>query len=337
MTIWIGTGVLLAAALAFLLVPAWLRARETRSWPVTSLVAAVLLVPFAIGLYMTVSTWSPDAPSSAQLPGVAEMVEQLAARLEQNPGDVQGWRLLGQSYLAMGEYGDAREALREAWALTPEPDDELRVALGEAEALADQQSLAGDAGALFDQVLANDPNNQKALWYGGLSALVTEQPQLARERWSRLLAFNPPDNVAQVLRQQLQALGGVIESADAPQVQSAAESGAIRLLISVDEALASAVPEGASLFIFARNPAGGPPVAVVRASAAALPGEFSLSDANAMMPGSSLSDFETLSIVARVSVSGQPTAQPGDLFGEISYRPGQDLSVQPLAIDQTVP
>lgn len=334
MTIWIGTGVLLVAALAFVLVPAWTRFRQTKSWPVTSLVASALLVPFAIGLYMNVSTWTDEAQSAAQLPGVVEMVEQLAERLEQDPHDIQGWQLLGQSYLAMGEYVEARRALREAWNLTTEPDDALRVALGEAEALADQQSLAGEAGELFDAVLANDPNNQKALWYGGLSALVTQQPDVARERWSRLLAFNPPENVAQVLRQQLQALGGVIESADAAPGNDAE---AIRLLISVDDALADAMPDAASLFIFARNPAGGPPVAVVRASAAALPGEFALSDANAMLPGSSLSDFETLSIVARVSRSGQPTAQPGDLFGEISYRPGQDLSVQSLLIDQTVP
>jgi len=334
MTIWLGTGVLLVAALAFVLVPAWIHSRQTKSWPITSLVASALLVPFAIGLYLNVTTWSEDAQSAAQLPGVAEMVQQLADRLEQNPDDFQGWQLLGQSYMAMGEYADARRALRQAWELTPAPDDELRVALGEAEALADQQSLAGEAGALFDAVLANDPNNQKALWYGGLAALVTEQPELARDRWSRLLAFNPPENVAQVLRQQLQALGGVIESADTPQAE---DTEAIRLLISVDEPLAGTVPDAASLFIFARNPAGGPPVAVVRASAAALPGEFSLSDANAMIPGSSIANFETLSIVARVSLSGQPTEQTGDLFGEISYRPGQDLSVQALLIDRTVP
>jgi len=333
MTTWLGTGVLLAAALAFVLVPAWNQARQSKAFPVTSVVAAALLVPFAIGLYLNVTTWSADVPSTAQPPDVVAMVQQLADRLEENPQDVQGWRLLGQSYLAMGEYADARRALREAWALTPEPDNELRMALGEAEALADQQSLAGEAGALFDAVLANDPNNQKALWYGGLAALVTEQPDLARERWSRLLAFNPPENVAQVLRQQLQGLGGVMEFDD---TSASDDAEAIRLLISVDDALADAVPDGASLFIFARNPAGGPPVAVVRGSAAALPGEFSLSDANAMLPGSSLEDYETLSIVARVSVSGQPIAQPGDLFGEISFRPGQDLSVQPLVIDQTV-
>jgi len=334
MTVWLGAGSLLVAALAFLFVPAWRQFQQTRAWPVTSLVAAALLVPFAIGLYVNVTTWSEDGQSAAQLPAVADMVAGLAERLQQNPNDVEGWRMLGQSYLAMGQYADARQALREAWQRTPTPDNELRVALGEAEALADQESLAGEAGELFETVLANDPNNQKALWYGGLAGLVTQQPELARERWSRLLAFNPPETIARVLREQLQALGGVIGSTDVPQAET---SEAVRLLISVDAALASAVPDNASLFIFARSPDGGPPVAVVRASAGELPGEFGLSDANAMIPGRSLADFQALSIVARVSLSGQPTEQSGDLFGEISYRPGQDLNVQALAIDQTVP
>jgi hypothetical protein len=56
-----------------------------------------------------------------------------------------------------------------------------------------------------------------------------------------------------------------------------------------------------------------------------------------MIPGRSLEDFETLTIVARISPSGQPTEQSGDLFGQISYRPGQDPDVQQLVIDQTVP
>ena len=67
MTMWLGTGGLLIAAVAFVLVPAWVRARQTKAWPVTSLVASALLVPFAIGLYLNVSTWSTDTPSTAQL------------------------------------------------------------------------------------------------------------------------------------------------------------------------------------------------------------------------------------------------------------------------------
>lgn len=330
MIFWLGTGALLVAALAFVLAPAWGQARQTKSWPITSLLAAALLVPFAIGLYLNVSTWSDE---EGQLPAVDEMVAGLAERLEENPDDVEGWQLLGQSYLAMGAYGDARRAFREAWARTPAPDDQLRLALGEAEALTDPQSLAGEAGELFSAVLANDPNNQKALFFGGAAAAASQQPELARERWSRLLAFNPPENIAQILRQQLQALGGVVETPDIPQVDNA---DAIRLLISVDETLEDVIPDAATLFIFARSAGGGPPVAAKRVPSPALPGEFSLSGADAPMRGGSVSfsDFETLSIVARLSLSGQAIEQAGDLFGEISYSPGQDLTVQELIIDQ---
>jgi hypothetical protein len=37
-----------------------------------------------------------------------------------------------------------------------------------------------------------------------------------------------------------------------------------------------------------------------------------------MIPGRLLSGFEQLEIVARVSLSGTPTAQPGDWYGELT-------------------
>ena len=93
----------------------------------------------------------------------------------------------------------------------------------------------------------------------------------------------------------------------------------------------------AALFVFARAPEGGPPLAVIRESAASIPGAFALSDANAMIPGRSLADFESLMLVARVSNSGQPTAQAGDLFGELEFRPGDGATIADLVIDQIVP
>ncbi len=345
MTLWLGATALLIAALGFVLVPAWLRARQTQSRPVTSFIAAGLLVPFAVGMYLHVTTWSDSPEANTNLPAVTDMVSSLADRLQQNPEDVAGWRLLGQSYLSLGRYPEARDALREAWRRTPMPDDELRVALGEAEALNDRESLAGEAGALFAEVLSNDPANQKALWYGGLAALMTQQPEVARERWSRLLALDPPAAIAGVLRDQLQVLGGPMGGGTAsapaapsgPAASAASPEDGVRLLIRLADELAAGDLASASLFIFARSPEGGPPVAVLRQSAGALPGEFGLSDANAMISGRSISDFQALTIVARISRSGQPTEQSGDLYGEISYRPGQDLTVQELVIDQMVP
>jgi len=337
MSFWLGATSLLVAALGFVLAPAIVRHGTLRRVPRTNVIAAVLLVPFALGLYGYVTTWSDDPRANTELPAVADMVAGLAERLATNPNDPDGWRLLGQSYLALGRYTEARDALRQAWQRTPMPDDELRIARGEAEALADRTSLAGEAGALFDEVLRHNPANQKALWYGGLAALMSERPELARERWSALLALDPPEEVAQVLRQQVEALGGAVapQAAATPAAAPAAQAS-VRLLISVADDLNTGDLADASLFIFARGPGGGPPIAVQRRAASELPGDFRLSDANAMIAGQSIANYETISIVARISRSGQPIEQPGDLYGQIDYRPGQDLETQPLLIDRVV-
>ena len=75
---------------------------------------------------------------------------------------------------------------------------------------------------------------------------------------------------------------------------------------------------------------------MIRQPVTAVPGEFTLSDSNTMLPGRSLADFPELSLVARLSASGQPTEQSGDLFAQTTYSPGDEGTVE-LVIDQVVP
>jgi tetratricopeptide (TPR) repeat protein len=66
-----------------------------------------------------------DAPAPAAadanklLPDVNTMIERLAARLETAPDDIQGWRMLGWSYVNTGRYDDAANAYAKAVALDP--------------------------------------------------------------------------------------------------------------------------------------------------------------------------------------------------------------------------
>lgn len=53
------------------------------------------------------------------LPDVNTMIERLASRLASTPDDVQGWRMLGWSYVNMGRYDDATRAYAKAVALDP--------------------------------------------------------------------------------------------------------------------------------------------------------------------------------------------------------------------------
>jgi len=91
----------------------------------------------------------------------------------------------------------------------------------------------------------------------------------------------------------------------------------------------------AALFLFARSAAAGPPVAVLRRQVTELPGDFVLTDDNAMLPGTSLGDFAELKIVARISRAGVAEAQSGDYFGEALSRPGTKTLVS-VSIDRIV-
>jgi cytochrome c-type biogenesis protein CcmH len=62
---------------------------------------------------------APSATSGELLPDVNTMIERLAARLETTPEDVDGWRMLGWSYLNMERYEDAAAAYAKAVALDP--------------------------------------------------------------------------------------------------------------------------------------------------------------------------------------------------------------------------
>src|SRR4029079_11320570 len=63
------------------------------------------------------------------------MVERLAARLEQQPDDVEGWSRLGRSYMVLHRPDKAREAYARALRLRPD-DQALKQAMAEATAAA---------------------------------------------------------------------------------------------------------------------------------------------------------------------------------------------------------
>jgi cytochrome c-type biogenesis protein CcmH len=333
---WLSAAILCVIALAVILWPLWQQRRRSGRWSPVGLAVAAAVVPAAIGLYLHVSDWDPEIADRASEGN--RLVAELASRLENNPDDLEGWRLLANSYMALGQYEQGRVAYQQLWTRTPVPDNDLKIAFAESQILTDRGSLTGDAGRLVEEVLAVQPSNPKALWYGGLVALELGQEATVRARWTSLLAMNPPEQVAEVVRTQLAALGGVAAAA-APsggQPTPAVSGPAITLNVTLGAGRSvSQLGPNAQLFIFARAPEGGPPLAVIRQAATAVPGEFTLSDANSMIQGRSLSNYEELTVVARLSASGQPTEQPGDWFAQAVFRPKDGGSVA-LVIDQVV-
>ncbi len=139
----------------------------------------------AIGLYAKLNTFPWDNPMSAEaVPaghgemGAAgamnEVTASLEARLARDPNDREGWRMLGRTYLVGGNAAKAAESYEKANALAPQKDIDLQLDLAEALVLTDDPAVQPRARAIIDDALAADADNQKALWYQGVIAVVRE-------------------------------------------------------------------------------------------------------------------------------------------------------------------
>jgi cytochrome c-type biogenesis protein CcmH len=231
-TFWIVAALFCGIAILILLVPTWRHRKRGGQGSLAGVVVSVLIAPLAMALYFLVSDWDPEYAARASQE--TELLDQLARHLETNPDDLRGWRLLAASYMQLGRYGEGRAAYQRLWALTAQPDDELKLAYAESQILSDRATLVGEAGRLVEEVLAAHPGEPKALWYGGLVALEAGRNDAVRERWTSLLALGPPEDVQRVVRGQLAALGGA--AAEGGQSAPAAVSGPeIRVSVTLGE------------------------------------------------------------------------------------------------------
>ena len=163
-----------------------------------TLIATAIAVPaIAFSLYVTLGT--PRVPTPPDLPA---LVDALEARLADTPDDLQGLMLLGRSRVVLGDHAGAVDAWRDALRVAPD-DPTVLANLAEALVLVDDAQLTGEAAWLLDAALAVDPDNTKALWYGGLAADARGDTALAESRWRALLAQSPPDALREVIERRL--------------------------------------------------------------------------------------------------------------------------------------
>ncbi len=126
---------------------------------------------------------------------ISGMVEGLAARLEENPDDLQGWTMLGRSYAVMGDYERSAAAYDRAIALSPEdPDLHMnRVQALMAALEAKGETMNEETEDAVEALAALDRDHPFALYFQGLAASQKGDADAAREYWSRLIAMMPED------------------------------------------------------------------------------------------------------------------------------------------------
>ena len=190
----------------------------------------------------------PQSPSQARLGTVDEMVGRLVERLDHNPKDPEGWRMLGWSYFNTERFVQSAAAYGKAIALNPE-SAELRSARGEALVRAADGLVTDEASAEFGQALRLDAKDLRGRFFMGLVKEQTGNKIAALDDWVAIL--NDTDtNDAWVsdLMQRVTELGqetGIDVSARLRRPKPATTGGLLDMLQQQQTIPAVAVPKNA--------------------------------------------------------------------------------------------
>ena len=317
-----------------------------RSKPALARVTAIVLglaVPVgAVLLYAQIGNpgamvQHAEQPQEFTPQQIDQMVAQLAERMQKNPDDPRGWAILGRSYYVMQRYQEAADAYAQLLKRIP-PDADVLADYADALAMAQGRSLAGKPLDALRQALELDPDHWKSLALVGTEAFERKDYRAALRHWERLLALAPPNSevgqqIAASVAQARELAGIKAPVASTAPVANASLSGMVRLAPAM---VAKADPSD-TVFVYARATEGPKmPLAIMRMQVKDLPAEFKLDDTQAMTPAARLSQHKRVTLVARVSKSGNATTQSGDLIAN-----GRDVEVGSrdvaLLIDTQVP
>jgi cytochrome c-type biogenesis protein CcmH len=289
---------------------------EMGSTKKTAIGLCLFIVLLSSGLYFTLGDAPRIADQNVQQPmtrdGVEKMVTEFAAKMEQDPSNLQGWVMLARSYRILGRNEEAAKAYERAGNFV---DSEPQLLADYADALASNANgnFAGKPLQLINQALKLDPNNPMALWLSGTASYTTGNYKAAVQTWEKLAKQLPPGS------EEAQSIGesiaearskGGLPTKNTPSVISKGISGKVEL--SAD--LKSKLKPGDVLMVIARKPGDRMPVAVLKTAVTNFPMNFSLTDALALNPSAPLSQLSEASIEVRVSKTGMAKPESGDLI-----------------------
>jgi len=150
----------------------------------------------------------PAGAGQKPLDDVDTAIGNLARRLEQNPADGEGWRMLGWSYAMTGKPERAIEPYKRALALLPK-SAQVRSGFGEALVGMAKGVVTPEAKARFAEAVALDPAEPRARYFLALWQSQNGQGREALDKWIALANSGPADAPWQAdVRRQITEVSG---------------------------------------------------------------------------------------------------------------------------------
>jgi cytochrome c-type biogenesis protein CcmH len=327
------------------------------------LVLVVLVPAMAVTLYRQIggqgameriqaaqSRGGTARPAQPQRHSIEEMVAKLAQRMQEEPGNLQGWILLGRSYASMRRLDDAADAYRHAMELAPDNPDVLSSYADVLVGLNDGR-FSDQVAQMLDKAVEVNPQHIKSRWLRGHEKFARADYDGAVDDWLIAMAGLPAGDenraiiegqISEARRRLGQPMDEVVATAgtqaEPPPPSAGGSSASVQVEVSLDPALQAKTTPDDMVFIFAKAVQGPPmPLAVVRKRVADLPVTVTLDDSQAMSPAMTLSKFDQVTVGARVSKSGQAMPSSGDLQGSLSPVSTSGDAVNKVTISEVVP
>lgn len=319
------SAILTLALLAWALRPLWSGHRTL------ALALMVLGTGLTAGLYLQFG--KPEAIgyiAPAPETEIDNALTELQGIVTTQPENLEARVLLARSFLQLGRYGEAQVNLAEA--LKQQPGNAgLMVDYAESLFRAGKPDQPNpQAKQWIEKAIAIEPGNQRAVFFMGILLLQEGKPGEAAKIWESLLP-QLDANTAQALLPQINQARA---QAGQPPIQAPAMMS-VAVTVDIDPALRGTIPDGAVLFVFAKQIDGaGPPVAAKRIAAPAFPLQVSLSDADSVMPTAKLSSLSRFSISAKLSADGTANAAAGAWQSDVVTLQSDKLAPVTLILHQ---
>ena len=136
---------------------------------------------------------APAVPFAApQASDPEAVIRGLQDRVGANPGDAEGWQMLGWAYFESGRHADAARAYRRAVKLAP-GNATFWSSLGEAVVMASEHDpMPREAAEAFDKAIKLDPGEPRARYFLAVRKDLAKDHEGAIRDWLALLADTPP-------------------------------------------------------------------------------------------------------------------------------------------------
>jgi cytochrome c-type biogenesis protein CcmH len=250
-----------------------------------------------------------------------DIVDGLVDRSVKTEIDLDTRVLLARNAVTIGDFNTAIENFQIVLDAQPQAA-QVMVELAQAIFINADSNALPIVGVLATQALSIQPNNVMGLGLMGISNFQAGEYRAAINYWEQAINIYPPgsqnalalQNGVEQARLRLVSSVGATAQQDALQAD-ATDIAAVTAKITVNVSVTDDVPfkPDQVVFIYARAWQGAKlPLAITRVMASQLPISVDLDDTMAMAPQFKLSSAETVQLVARISITGNPIAAEGD-------------------------